>query len=152
MRASAVSSVALSGQITSCVCVVVLPESSLYVHVMVFVDVIGKAASVVAMIVPLSQLSVAVGPVSSLSLSEHCRVISERSLLGFGVGGMLSLMVTSCVCIAMLPATSVYVQVMVVSDIMGKLVTLLVTVISAELRPLTIDRYWSFYRRLEPFY
>ena len=61
MTTAAASSAAPRGQITSCVCVDVLPAASLYVHVIVVLAVIGKLTLVVAVMVPSSQLSVAVG-------------------------------------------------------------------------------------------
>ena len=113
----------VSSIVACCVCVAVLSAPSVYVHVMVIFMVIGGVTSVVAVMVP-SQLPVAVGAVREVICEQSSNVGKSATI---GTGSVVSAMVTCCVCVAVLSAPSVYVHVMVVSEVMGKLEMLLVT-------------------------
>ena len=109
--------------VTSCICVTVLPAASVYVHVMVVSDVMGKTSAgklCVAMTSP-EQLSIAVGRsrLRSASSDRHS-LVSLDKVMKRAAGTSLSVMVTCCVCVAVLPDTSVYVHVMALPDMIGK--------------------------------
>ena len=111
----------VSLMITCCVCVVMLP-ASVYVHVMVVFPMIGVLV-VVAAIIDLPEQFMAVGGVKEVI--SHCAVSSFSD----GTFGMIAVtsITTSCVWVAVLFDASVYVHVIVVLDIIGKLVMLLLT-------------------------
>ena len=68
---------------TSCVCVVVFFAASVYVHVMVVSEVMGKLTMLLVTMTELMQLSVALGVATSFSLSKHYQKIYDRKILQF---------------------------------------------------------------------
>ena len=105
--------------ITSCVCVLEKPVESVKVQVMVVEAVMGSVVVVTPVIDP-SQLSVAVGGVNA---DDHSHwAVSGVSEAKSGTGGVVSCIITSCVCVLEKPAESVKVQVMVVEAVMGSVV------------------------------
>jgi hypothetical protein len=89
--------------ITSCVCVLEKPAESVKVQVMVVEVVMGSVVVVTPVIGP-SQLSIAVGGVNAVN--SHCAV-SGASEAESGTGGVVSCIITSCVCVLEFPAKSV---------------------------------------------
>ena len=75
---------------------------------------IGKVAFVVAVILPSSQLSLAVGAVRSATVATGHPPVSVGKFDVSGDGASVSPMITGCVCVAILPAVSLYVHVIVV--------------------------------------
>ena len=94
---------------------------------------IGKLALVVAVMVPSSQLSVAVGVVrSAIAATGHSPVSTGKFDIS-GIGASVSPMVTCCVCVEVLPASSSYVQVRVVLVVIGGVVAVVAVMVPSQL-------------------
>ena len=132
MIASLASFAVLSGQITSCVCVDVLPAVSVYVHLMVVLAVMGKVTSGEAIICP-SQLSVAVGAVKSAIVATGHPPVSVGKFDISGTGASVSPIITSCVCVVVLSASSVYVHVIVVFVVIGGVIPVVAVMVPSQL-------------------
>ncbi len=96
--------------------VVEFPAKSEYVQMIVVFEVIGKVAVVIPVIAP-SQLSVAVG--GAIEVTSHCPVTFPKTATS-SAGAVVSPMNTFWSWVVEFPAESVYVQVMVVLAVIGK--------------------------------
>jgi predicted RecA/RadA family phage recombinase len=87
--------------------------------------VIGKLVILLtpSTVIP-SHSSVAVGVVMSVAVISHSSVRSGKGSAS-GVGPVVSSIITCCVWVLIFPVESVYVHVIVVDSVIGKLVTLL---------------------------
>jgi hypothetical protein len=97
--------------------------------VIIVFELMGKVVAVVPITVP-AQLSFASGAVK-LEIS-HIPFKSGKDATA-GIGAILSIRTTFCVCVAVLPAKSVYVHVIDVLDVIGRVVLVVAVTTPAQL-------------------
>jgi len=121
----------LSLMTTFCCCVEIFPLPSLYVQVIVVLEVIGSVALCVPVIEP-AQLSVAVGAVKLVT--SHCAVMFDN-VVKSATGAVMSIPVITifCCCVVTFPFPSLYVQVIVVLEVIGSVALCIPVIEPAQL-------------------